>query len=171
MSTVTDATVWCFDADIGSFAGNRFFVRNISEQSIVKKHDLSLLQGGKKYTVREVGICEPKPTSVDALLPGQIGYFIASCLQPSTLLGKTLTTSKEKLNEYRHIKPFDPSVYASFYPDNPKNYKRIEKAVDNLVLNDPVVTVEHAGSPTYGSGFKLGFLGSLHMEVFSQRLK
>ena len=130
-----------------------------------------MLQGGKKYTVREVGVCEPKPTPVDALLPGQIGYFIASCLQPSSLLGKTLTTSKEKLDEYRIIKPFDPSVYASFYPDSPKNYKKIVKAVENLVLNDPVVTVEHAGSPTYGSGYKLGFLGSLHMEVFSQRLK
>ena len=112
-----------------------------------------------------------KPTPVDALLPGQIGYFIASCLQPSSLLGKTLTTSKEKLNEYRNIKPFSPSVYASFYPDNPKNYKKIEKSIESLILNDPVVTVEHTGSPTYGSGYKLGFLGSLHMEVFSQRLK
>jgi translation elongation factor EF-4 len=65
-----------------------------------------------------------------------------------------------------------PSVFASFFPNTEDRGKIImfEKSIDNLILNDPAVTSVRTTSPAFGTGLRLGFLGQLHLEVFSQRL-
>ena len=85
----------------------------------------------------------------------------------------SLNTEDKKTvtKEYQNLKPLTPTVFASFYPESNSVVRKMEQAIRNLVLNDPVVTIQSADSASFGVGFKLGFLGSLHMEVFTQRLK
>lgn len=164
---------WCFDADVGEFIGNRFFVRNIGAVPLKRNVKIATLGEGKTYTVRNVGVCCPEPKPVEQLEPGQIGFLIVSCENPSLLLGKTLAAAGDKKHmttEYRQLKTLKPTVFASFFPEKPNKLRMMETALKGLVLNDPVVTLQPANSASFGAGYKVGFLGSLHMEVFTQRL-
>ncbi|CAG5113666.1 Oidioi.mRNA.OKI2018_I69.chr2.g7756.t1.cds [Oikopleura dioica] len=126
----------------------------------------------------------PPPLPIDpdpeGLLPGQIGYF-STLKAKSRVTGKVLVTDERagtKLTEdpslpFNQLKNSTPSVFASFFPhtDNKGRIKEFEKSVDSLILNDPAVTSTRTASPAFGSGLRLGFLGQLHLEVFSQRLR
>ena len=73
---------------------------------------------------------------------------------------------------FGRLRSLSPSVFASFFPNTEERGKlaKFAKAVDSLILNDPAVTSSPTTSPAFGSGLRLGFLGQLHLEVFSQRL-
>ena len=132
-------------------------------------------------SIKDVGRCfpdlQPDPSG---LLPGQIGYF-STLKAKSRVTGKVLVTDEKsgaKITEdsslpFNQLKNSTPSVYASFFPhtDNKGRIKEFEKSVDSLILNDPAVTSTRTSSPAFGSGLRLGFLGQLHLEVFSQRLR
>ena len=81
---------WCFDVDVGGHTGNRFFVRNIGNKALSKGVKITPLNGSKTFAIKGCGICKPEPTLIDSLLPGQIGFIIASSDNPSALLGNTL---------------------------------------------------------------------------------
>lgn len=68
------------------------------------------------------------------------------------------------------FKPAKPMVYAGIYPDNPEDYNQLEKNIYKLALSDPAVTIEKESSAALGNGFRCGYLGLLHMDVFKQRL-
>lgn len=132
-------------------------------------------------SIKDVGRCFPDlQPDPEGLLPGQIGYF-STLKAKSRVTGKVLVTDERagtKLTEdptlpFNQLKNSTPSVFASFFPhtDNKGRIKEFEKSVDSLILNDPAVTSTRTASPAFGSGLRLGFLGQLHLEVFSQRLR
>ena len=81
---------WCFDVDVGGHTGNRFFVRNIGSKPLSRGAKITPLNGSKIFAIKGCGICKPEPTPIDSLLPGQIGFILATSDNPSALLGKTL---------------------------------------------------------------------------------
>ncbi|XP_075234833.1 translation factor waclaw isoform X2 [Lycorma delicatula] len=125
-----------------------------------------------EYTVRSVGILRPHEELTDELLGGQVGFII--CNMRSTkeaYIGDTLYLKSQPVDALEPFKPAKPMVFAGVYPMDQSEFPAVRAAIDKLTLNDPAVTVVNDASPALGQGWRLGFLGLLHMEVFNQRLE
>lgn len=126
----------------------------------------------KTYTVKSLGILTPEEVSVPAIHPGQIGFF--TCNMKSTkeaIVGDTFHRSNEPVDPILEVSTPKPMVYSGFYPTESSLYPSLKSAIEKISLNDSSVTIHPETSPALGSGWRIGFLGVLHMEVFSQRLQ
>ncbi|GCC36395.1 hypothetical protein chiPu_0014889 [Chiloscyllium punctatum] len=106
------------------------------------------------------------------LRAGQVGYLIAGMKEvKEAQIGDTFHLQKQPVEPLAGFKPAKPMVFAGMYPIDQSEYTNLRKAVEKLTLNDSSVTVHRDSSPALGAGWRLGFLGLLHMEVFNQRLE
>jgi GTP-binding protein LepA len=123
--------------------------------------------------VEEVGVRRPANTPVDELGPGEVGYLITGLKDPADVkVGDTVTLASggvtEALPGYREVKPM---VYTGLFPLDGDQYPDLRDALDKLRLNDPALVYEPETSHALGFGFRVGFLGLLHMEVVKERLE
>ncbi|XP_067844342.1 translation factor GUF1, mitochondrial isoform X2 [Heptranchias perlo] len=139
----------------------------------VQKGDKIMSSYTKKlYEVNEVGILRPDQYPVEKLCAGQVGYLIAGMKEvKEAQIGDTFYLQKEPVEPLAGFKPAKPMVFAGMYPIDQSEYTNLRRAVEKLTLNDSSVTVHRDSSPALGAGWRLGFLGLLHMEVFNQRLE
>ncbi|XP_067892183.1 translation factor Guf1, mitochondrial isoform X2 [Heterodontus francisci] len=139
----------------------------------VQKGDKIMSSYTKKvYEVNEVGILRPDQYPVEKLRAGQVGYLIAGMKEvKEAQIGDTFHLQKQPVEALAGFKPAKPMVFAGMYPIDQSEYTNLRKAVEKLTLNDSSVTVHQDSSPALGAGWRLGFLGLLHMEVFNQRLE
>ncbi|XP_062899282.1 translation factor Guf1, mitochondrial isoform X1 [Mobula hypostoma] len=139
----------------------------------VQKGDKIMSSYTKKvYEVNEVGILRPDQYPVEKLCAGQVGYLVAGMKEVKEAeIGDTLHLQKQPVEPLAGFKPAKPMVFAGMYPTDQSEYTNLRKAVEKLTLNDSSVTVHRDSSPALGAGWRLGFLGLLHMEVFNQRLE
>ncbi|KAL9657410.1 hypothetical protein ABK040_014397 [Willaertia magna] len=124
-----------------------------------------------KYQVSKLGILNPDQVPVDKLYQGQVGYLI--CGMKSTKeaqIGDTLYLSDTSIEPLPGFKQARPMVYAGIYPLDSKDFEKLRDVIDKLLLTDRSVTIEKETSAALGTGFRCGFLGLLHMDVFKQRL-
>ncbi|XP_053559974.1 translation factor GUF1, mitochondrial isoform X2 [Bombina bombina] len=127
---------------------------------------------GKGYDVNEVGILTPEEVPVKKLYAGQVGYVIAGMKDvQEAQIGDTLYLQKQPVESLPGFKSAKPMVFAGMYPVDQSEYNNLKSALEKLTLNDPSVTVHRDSSPALGAGWRLGFLGLLHLEVFNQRLE
>ncbi|XP_070552885.1 translation factor Guf1, mitochondrial-like [Ptychodera flava] len=127
---------------------------------------------GKTYEVKEVGIMHPEQTPTGKLHAGQVGYLIAGMHNiKEAQIGDTLHRFKQPVEPLVGFKPAKPMVFAGMYPVDKSEYVSLRSAVEKLTLNDSSVSVSADSSPALGQGWRLGFLGLLHMDVFNQRLE
>lgn len=140
---------------------------------IIKKGDnISLAQTGESYEVLEIGIMYPNEYQTDALYAGQVGYLIAGMKTVrEARVGDTIFHTKKPVTPFPGFKPAKPMVFAGIYPVDNTDFDLLRDAIDKLTLNDASVSVEKKSSPALGLGFRCGFLGLLHMDVFRQRLE
>ncbi|XP_069677973.1 translation factor GUF1 homolog, mitochondrial [Periplaneta americana] len=127
---------------------------------------------GKSYEVKNLGLLRPHEEPVTKLLAGQVGYL--TCNMRSTQeahIGDTLHHNNVSVSVLPGFKPTSPMVFAGVYPMDQSQHVTLRSAIEKLVLNDSAVTVTIDSSPALGQGWRLGFLGLLHMEVFNQRLE
>lgn len=124
-----------------------------------------------KYVVQETGVLLPQRFKTNGLHGGQVGYFVAGM--------KTTTEAKVGDTFYREHARVEPlpgfqearsMVFASMYPTDDCSFEDLRTAIEKLTLNDASVTAQQETSGALGMGFRCGFLGLLHMEVFHQRL-
>jgi len=123
--------------------------------------------------VEEVGVRRPANTPVDSLGVGEVGYIITGLKDPSLVkVGDTVTLAKNgaktPLPGYRDVKPM---VYTGLYPIDGDQYPELRDALERLALNDPALVWDPESSHALGFGFRVGFLGLLHMEVIKERLE
>jgi len=123
--------------------------------------------------LEEVGVRRPANVPVEALGVGEVGYIITGLKDPSLVkVGDTVTTlvhgATEPLPGYREVKPM---VYTGLFPIDGDQYPELRDALDRLRLNDPALLYESESSHALGFGFRVGFLGLLHMEVIKERLE
>lgn len=139
----------------------------------IKKGDLiTLAQMGCEYEVLEVGLMFPDETPMDALYAGQVGYLIAGMKTvKEARVGDTIYHSRNPITPFPGFKPAKPVVFAGLFPIDSSEFELLADAIEKLTLNDASVTVEKKSSPALGLGFRCGFLGLLHMDVFKQRLE
>ncbi|KAJ1214938.1 hypothetical protein NDU88_002548 [Pleurodeles waltl] len=126
----------------------------------------------KSYEVNEVGILTPEEQPTNKLSAGQVGYLIAGMKDvEEAQIGDTFFLQKHPVEPLPGFKSAKPMVFAGMYPTDQSEYNNLKSAVEKLTLNDSSVTVHRDSSPALGAGWRLGFLGLLHMEVFNQRLE
>lgn len=157
-----------FDEYRGVVATVRVF-----DGSIKKGDTLRMMQAKGDFLVDGVGVKRPAETPVDALTVGEVGYVVTGLKDPETVrVGDTLTWASnpclEPLPGYREAKPM---VYTGLFPIDNKDYENLRDALDKLHVNDPSLVWEPETSVALGFGFRVGFLGLLHMEVVKERLE
>lgn len=140
---------------------------------IIRKGDnITLAQSGRKYEVLELGLMYPDEVPMDALYPGQVGYLIAGMKTvQEARVGDTIFHTKYPVQPLPGFKPAKPMVFAGIYPVDTTEFELLNDAIEKLTLNDASVSVEKKTSTALGLGFRCGFLGLLHMDVFKQRLE
>lgn len=139
---------------------------------ITKGETIALAQNNISYEVLEVGLMYPDPTPTDALYAGQVGYLITGMKTvKEARVGDTIYNAKKPVTPFPGFKPAKPMVFAGIFPIENTEFDLLRDAIEKLTLNDASVTVEKKSSPALGMGFRCGFLGLLHMDVFKQRLE
>ncbi len=147
------------------------------KNGVVKKGDfVTLAQSNKSYEVLEIGLMYPDQTPTDALYAGQVGYVVTGMKTVhEARVGDTLFHTQKSLHQgvepFPGFKPAKPMVFAGIYPVDASDFAFLQDAIDKLTLNDASVKVEKKSSVALGLGFRCGFLGLLHMDVFKQRLE
>ena len=161
-----------FDSYYDSYRGVVALIR-VKNGTVKPGDKILLMQANKEYEVTEVGIRTPKETPVTELSAGDVGYICATMKDIKDVFpGETVTLSfnpaKEPLPGYRKI---NPMVYCGIYPVDSKRYEDLKDALGKLTLNDSSLTYEPESSQALGFGFRVGFLGLLHIDVIQERLE
>lgn len=157
-----------FDEYRGVVATVRVF-----DGSIKKGDILRMMQGGEDFLVDGVGVKHPAEAPVESIGVGEVGFVVTGLKDPEAVhVGDTLTMRDEPCNAplpgYREAKPM---VYTGIFPIDNKDYENLRDALDKLHVNDPSLTWTPETSVALGFGFRVGFLGLLHMEVVKERLE
>ncbi len=144
----------------------------VQDGEIKKGDTIKLAQANISYEVLEIGLMYPEPTPLKALYPGQVGYLITGMKSvKEARVGDTIYHSKKPVKPFPGFKPAKPMVFAGLYPVDSEEFEQFQEAIEKLTLNDASVTFEKTTSTALGLGFRCGFLGLLHMDVFKQRLE
>ena len=165
-------TALIFDSYFDAYRGVVALIRVI-DGSVRKGLKIRLMATDIVTDVEEVGVRRPANVPVDELGVGEVGYLITGLKDPSLVkVGDTVTLAKhgatEQLPGYREVKPM---VYTGLFPIDGDQYPELRDALDKLRLNDPALIYEPESSHALGFGFRVGFLGLLHMEVIKERLE
>jgi len=134
---------------------------------------IRFFNAGRDYLVETLGVNRPRPSPIDSLGVGEVGFLTASIKTVADVqIGDTITEAarptKEPFPGYQEIKPM---VFAGLYPVDTNQYEELREAMDKLRLNDASFFYEPESSTALGFGFRCGFLGLLHMEIVQERLE
>ncbi|KAJ3554902.1 hypothetical protein NM688_g2865 [Phlebia brevispora] len=140
---------------------------------VLKKGDrIASCYTRKKYEVTELGIMYPEEVPTAELRPGQVGFIACNMKESSEAhVGDTLHRVGAPVEPMPGFKPAKAMVYAGVYPVDSNDFLKLEESIKRLTLTDRSVEVARESSTALGQGCRLGFLGTLHMDVFRQRLE
>ncbi|MFC5405147.1 translation elongation factor 4 [Cohnella soli] len=161
-----------FDSHYDAYKGVVCYIRVI-DGTIKAGTKMKFMATGATFDVVEVGTFMPRPTAVDELGPGDVGFVSASIKNvKDTRVGDTITDAKNPtpapLPGYRSI---NPMVFCGLYPIESTDYNDLRDALEKLELNDASLRYEPESSQALGFGFRCGFLGMLHMEIIQERIE
>ena len=159
-----------FDSKFDPYKGIVAFVRVI-DGKIKSGEKIYLIQSKSEGEIKELGYFKPEFQPKEELKSGEIGYLATGIKEPGRVrVGDTVAKipEEEALPGYKVPKPV---VFASVYPENPDDFENLKEALSKLKLNDSSFTFEAETKEALGRGFRCGFLGSLHAEIVSERLK
>ncbi|KAI9458268.1 GTP-binding protein lepa [Russula earlei] len=143
------------------------------QDGVLRKGDkIASCHTRKKYEITELGIMHPEEVPTAQLLPGQVGYIACNMRQSSEAhIGDTLHRVGDAVEPMPGFQPAKAMVFAGIYPLESSDFPNLEESIKRLTLTDRSVAVQRESSVALGQGYRLGFLGSLHMDVFRQRLE
>lgn len=160
-----------FDSYYDDYRGVILYVRQFDGE-IAKNSQIKMLGTKAEGLALEVGSLNPDMNRANTLKAGEIGYIVTNLKTTrSGRVGDTVTTTHvkaEPLSGYKNVQPF---VYAGFFPESNENYQALKDAVERLSLSDSALQYSTENSPVLGFGFRLGFLGLLHMDIVRERLE
>lgn len=160
-----------FDFKYSNHKGVIVFVRVLD--GIVRKGDSLLFSvSGEKFNSLEVGTFSPEETMRDSLSLGGIGYIVTGIKKPGIAsVGDTITMSKNPLPAMPgYMQPL-PVVWASVFPEDADDFAELKLSLGKLKLSDSAFSYEEESSGSLGRGFRCGFLGMLHLEIITERLR
>ena len=161
-----------FDSYFDSYRGVVILVRVVSGK-ITKKTKIKMMTTGAEYDVVSLGYHTPFEHEVEELKEGEVGFITASIKSLSSVsVGDTITDANNPTDKaLPGYKPMKPMVYCGIYPIESNKYPALKEAIEKLKLNDASLTFEPETSSTLGFGFRMGFLGLLHLEIISERIE
>ncbi|VAH98341.1 unnamed protein product [Triticum turgidum subsp. durum] len=144
----------------------------IVDGAMRKGDKISSAATGRTYEVFDVGIMHPELTPTGVLYTGQVGYVITGMRSTKEArIGDTLHQAKTIVEPLPGFKPVRHMVFSGVYPADGSDFEALSHAIEKLTCNDASVSVTKETSTALGMGFRCGFLGLLHMDVFHQRLE
>lgn len=161
-----------FDSYFDSYRGVVILVRVMSG-TLTKKTKIRMMSSGISYDVVSLGCHTPFEKEVDSLSAGEVGFITGSIKSlESVKVGDTITDDNNPAEDILPgYKPMKPMVYCGIYPIESNKYPNLKEAIEKLKLNDASLTFEPESSSTLGFGFRMGFLGLLHLEIISERIE
>ncbi len=145
----------------------------VKNGTLYKKQKITVMSTGKSHLVDQVGVFTPKRLEKKVLGPGEVGFMVASIKDIfGAPVGDTITTtdnpSPDSLPGFQKVQP---RVFAGIFPIEADDYENLREALSKLNLNDAALQYEPETSQALGFGFRIGFLGMLHMEIIQERLE
>ncbi len=161
-----------FDSWYDSYRGVIVLFRVI-EGTIKPGMKIRFFNTGREYYVDAIGVNRPRPTPIDKLSVGEVGFFTASIKTVADVqIGDTITEAARPTTEpFPGFQEIKPMVFSGLYPVDSSQYEELRDAMDKLRLNDASFFYEPESSTALGFGFRCGFLGLLHMEIIQERLE
>ncbi|MGW1887910.1 translation elongation factor 4 [Streptomyces sp. NPDC001970] len=166
------ARAMIFDSVYDSYRGVVTYVRVIDGQ-LNKRERIRMMSTGATHELLEIGTNSPEMLAADGLAVGEVGYLITGVKDVrQSKVGDTITTlhkgATEALGGYKDPRPM---VFSGLYPLDGSDYPELRDALDKLQLNDAALVYEPETSAALGFGFRVGFLGLLHLDVIRERLE
>ncbi|MFG2726444.1 translation elongation factor 4 [Streptomyces canus] len=166
------ARAMIFDSVYDSYRGVVTYVRVIDGQ-LNKRERIKMMSTGATHELLEIGVSSPEMTPADGIGVGEVGYIITGVKDVrQSKVGDTITSkdkgATEALGGYKDPKPM---VFSGLYPLDGSEYPDLREALDKLQLNDAALVYEPETSAALGFGFRVGFLGLLHLDVIRERLE
>ncbi|CAH9090825.1 unnamed protein product [Cuscuta europaea] len=144
----------------------------IVDGALRKGDKISSAATSQTYEVLDVGIMHPELVSTGVLLTGQVGYIVSGMRSTKEArIGDTLYHCRTTVEPLPGFKPAKHMVFSGLYPADGSDFEALNHAIERLTCNDASVSVAKESSTALGLGFRCGFLGLLHMDVFHQRLE
>ena len=167
-----DARALIFDSVYDSYRGVVTYVR-VVDGALRPRERIRMMSTGASHELLEIGVISPEPVPTKGLIAGEVGYLITGVKDVrQSRVGDTVTLlasqATEALGGYRDPKPM---VFAGLYPIDGSDYPLLRDALDKLKLNDAALVFEPESSAALGFGFRIGFLGLLHLEIVRERLE
>ncbi len=160
-----------FDFQYSNHRGIIVFMRVCD--GVVKKGDVLKFAASKRsFTALEVGVVTPQELPVPELAAGQIGYIVTGIKEPGVAgVGDTLLRERSTVVPLAGYQEARPVVWSSIFPENQDDFTQLRQALDRLKLSDSSLSYEEESSGVLGRGYRCGFLGMLHMEIITERLR
>ncbi|WP_369055679.1 translation elongation factor 4 [Kineococcus terrestris] len=166
------ARAMIFDSVYDTYRGVVTYVRVIDGR-LSPRERIAMMSTKATHELLEIGVSSPEPTPSDGLGVGEVGYLITGVKDVrQSKVGDTVTNAHKPattaLGGYRDPKPM---VFSGLYPIDGSDYPLLRDALDKLKLNDAALSYEPETSVALGFGFRIGFLGLLHLEIVRERLE
>lgn len=160
-----------FDSIFNQYRGAVAYVR-VFEGTLKRREPMLFMATGRTYPAEEIGVLQLGMKPVETLCAGDVGYVIGSIKDVrDTRVGDTITQARhpasEPISGFREVKPM---VFSGVYPASTEDFEDLRASLERLQLNDAAITYEPETSVALGFGFRVGFLGLLHMEIVQERL-
>ena len=145
----------------------------VKNGTMSKKQKITIMSTGKSHMVDQVGVFTPKRLEKSVLGPGEVGFMVASIKDIyGAPVGDTITqTDNPATEQLPGFQKVQPRVFAGIFPVEAEDYENLREALSKLNLNDAALQYEPETSQALGFGFRIGFLGMLHMEIIQERLE
>lgn len=160
-----------FDFEYSNHRGVIVYIR-VFDGEVAKGDRLKFAAANESFQVIECGIFSPDQKPVSKLQAGEIGYLVTGIKEPGVAtVGDTLLSQKSILPPLAGYERPAPIVWASVYPESQDDFMPLKQALDRLRLSDSSLSYEEETSGVLGRGFRCGFLGMLHLEIVTERLR
>ena len=160
-----------FDFEYSNHRGIIVYQR-VFDGSVKKGDQLRFNASGSTFTALEVGVLAPTEQPLTCLEAGDIGYIVTGIKEADVAkVGDTLMKEKAQLEPLPGYKEARPVVWASVFPESQDDFTALRQSLERLKLSDSSLSFEEESSGVLGRGFRCGFLGMLHLEIVTERLR
>ena len=170
VDTESEVQASIIDSWFDNYLGVVSLVR-VVKGKIKKGDNIEIFSRKEKHSVDKIGVFTPKIKDLDELCSGQVGFICASIKEiRGAPVGDTIIKANSDTSRLEGFREVNPQVYAALFPQSADDFEAFREALEKLCLNDASLHYEPEHSEALGAGFRCGFLGTLHMEIISERL-
>ena len=160
-----------FDFSYSDHTGITAFVRVLGG-TFTPEQQLTLLGQGARFRPKEIGICVPDMKKTGVLKEGEIGYFVTGIKETaSAIVGDTVIHANRSAAAVPGYREPTPVIWASLYPRHADTHTTLQQTLRHMRLTDAAFSFEEEQSTVLGKGFRCGFLGMLHLEIVTERIR